>query len=381
MVFKPIVMAPMVVPALLAGAVISVWPANAQHSEQIAATYLSNVPMAAYRLTGTTLTINYPRNWKVDEKPDKDTLVKFSGTISEGLFGAVTVAVSPQNQLSLATFCKVLEEAHLSKLPGYRKLAEANINFGADRKMVGLSRVISLDMGGTRITQRWIVFPLGSDFGCMTFISPSEQYEKIAPLFNDMLLRLASGSASSKTAVRAATASSSPVRTTSGAEVGRSGDNPQYVNIKANGTPLAFSYPQDWQVEEAGESNHLLKIIKKGAPANASELSLYCSDMPPNTSVEQLLNGLEEKIYNGKKNYRLVSRQALAFGSGAGVEGVEQEISFEHNGVPLAQRMVSFVVKDKFYLLTLISSRASDVNGVNSRILFNHIKASLSVSD
>jgi hypothetical protein len=347
-------------------------------AEQIPSTYLSNLAMSAYRLPGGALTLSYPQNWKLEEKPDKDTLVKFSGTLADGAFGAATVAISAQNQLSLATFCKVLEEVHLSKLPAYRKLSESSITFGRDRKLTGSSRLISFEMGGTKITQRWVIFPVGTDFICMTFLSPSEHYEKVAPLFNDMLLHIASGSSSPRAVGQFSAKNHSPISTAGDADVSRSADTSQYVSIKANGTPLAFSYPKDWQVEDSGEIDHLLKITKKGAPGTASEISLYCSDMPPNTTVEQLMTRLEEKIYNGKKNYRLINRQTSGFGSGPGVEGLEQEMTFEHNGMPFSQRTVSFVVKDKFYVLTLISTKANDVS---DRMLFNRIKASLVVSD
>ncbi len=333
--------------------------------------------MGTYRLPSLGLSVSYPVKWKVEEKPDKDTLVKVSGTVQESLSGIMTVSTNQRNDLSLATFCKMLEEGHLSKQPGYQKLSEYLMNFGRDHKFVGINRLISLDMGGTKVRQRWVVFPYGADFVCIVFTSTAEQYDKIAPLYNDMLVRLAPPEVTS-TATRSpyqahAAGADTAVATGSGINAGTSAG--QFIGVKANGTPVSFSYPQNWQVEEPGEGGHLLKISNKPADGRASEISLYCSDMPPNVTADFMLSKLEEKVYEGKKNYRLVNRQPANFGSGTTVDGVEQEISFEHNGSPFRQRLVSFVVKDKFYLLSLVSNRTNDVD---DRMLFSRIKASIS---
>jgi hypothetical protein len=100
--------------------------------------------------------------------------------------------------------------------------------------------------------------------------------------------------------------------------------------------------------------------------------------MPPNVTVDYMLGKMEEKVYDGKKNYRLINRQPVSFGSGTSLDGVEQEISFEHNGTPFRQRLLSFVVRDKVYLLSLISTRTNDAD---DRMLFGRLKASIAVKD
>jgi hypothetical protein len=339
----------------------------ARHPQQLPPSQDLGWNLTDYYVKDAGMTVSYPRSWKVEEHPEKGTAVKFTDT-APGSIANYSVMVSQNTGGSLDTYVRVVEDAFLSHLPAYKRLDQREVAIGRNRRMTATSNLFTFDMNGIAIKERMTMFPLGTNWVTIAFAAIDSQFDKANPLSNQVLVSISPSAPGNR--LPNATAAV-PVAGTTGSAAHRSGESYEFSTCQQEKGPVAFAYPKNWQVEHLDDPDHPLKISSKESNGSFAEMNLYCGDMHPYATVEQMLQSLEDKYYAGKKNYRLAHQDPGSFGAGGSLQGICQEVSFEQNGMQVRQKMAAFQVKDKIYVLSLVSPnwKDSEMQSLFSKVL------------
>lgn len=309
------------------------------------------------------INVAYPTGWKVQEHSDKDNLVKFSGSTSDGASGEISVNACKQNGVSLEAFAKLLQDILVSKIPSYRVTKQTTINIGRQKNIKALCRDASFSVGTMSIKQRYVLFNCLDNVVTVSLISPNSQFEKLVPLSNEVFDSIISSAGTQRDASRLESAST---------------PGNQYIDYRDKKVPVSFSYPKGWTSEDAEDRDHLAKLVGHYPDGSIAEISLYCGDSHPFVSMEQMLQELENRFYSDRKDYRLVRQEPAAFGSGTNIQGIAQEVSFDYKGMNVKQCFVCFPCKEKYYLLSVLSPNLKDSE---LQSLFHKVIATIRLSE
>ncbi len=304
-----------------------------------------SLQLTPYVLNGAGLAFSYPRGWKVNERPDADSLVKISGTGADGMGAEFAVGmhqISPG--LTKETFATMFEETAIGKLPGYKKVDEKRVSFGQQRAFEGVLEDFSFDANGTRVTQRLVTTSADDRIYTFAFTCSGTQFEKLMPLCDQILATMKRDGGSGRTA-RAV------------------GAQPQAIaweSFHSASVPFSLSYPSGWRLEETGEKDHPLKIAGTDRVGRFAGVDVHCGDLHPAASLEMLADGLEGKYFTDLKNYKRGKRESTNFGRSSNLQGLYQEISFEKDGHPAKQLSVFFRNGDRCYMLSMTAMGWTD---------------------
>ncbi|MBP9091726.1 hypothetical protein KBI23_11895 [bacterium] len=106
------------------------------------------------------LQFKYPRSWKAQRRPDKDSLVKISGKTASGTEAEIVVsAVDAPKGLSAQQFSKILDEAFYSKLTGVKKTVFGDVLVGKSARLKGYSQTITFAANGYISGQEYLIIP------------------------------------------------------------------------------------------------------------------------------------------------------------------------------------------------------------------------------
>jgi hypothetical protein len=325
----------------------------------VAAQALSN-----FNVKEAGINISYPTGWKVQEHPDKDSLVKFSGATGDGVAGEISVNAAKQfSGVSLETFAQMLQDVVASKLTSYHVTKQTTVYIGKQKNLKAICREANFSVGTLPIMQRYVIFVCADNFVTVSTISSPNQSEKLIALSNEVFDSITGSTGKQSDSHPSETASTS---------------NSQFTDYTDKRVPVSFSYPRGWTSEEAEDLDHPAKIVGHYPDGSYAEISLYRGDSHPYVTMEQMLQELENRYYANSKDYRLVRQEPSAFGSGTAIQGIAEEVSFDYKGMKVKQCFVFFPCKDKVYLLSVLSPNLKDSE---LQALFHKVIATIRLTD
>ncbi|HEY9786263.1 MAG TPA: hypothetical protein V6D17_12725 [Candidatus Obscuribacterales bacterium] len=105
----------------------------------------------------TGVSFSYPKGWKVEKHPDKDTLVKVS---SERAACDISLSASDNElNLRLTDWLNIVDRYFLSKLPGFKELSREYVLIGRHKNIPALSRQLKLTYQGYPVRQQQVLIP------------------------------------------------------------------------------------------------------------------------------------------------------------------------------------------------------------------------------
>ncbi|MBY0552233.1 MAG: hypothetical protein K2W95_33445 [Candidatus Obscuribacterales bacterium] len=88
--------------------------------------------------------LKYPRGWSVVKKPDRDTIVKFSGTAAPNVDAEISASLIDDGGLKVDDFAQVFGTLMFAKLSRVRKSSLQKIYVGASGRLAGQLQTVSL---------------------------------------------------------------------------------------------------------------------------------------------------------------------------------------------------------------------------------------------
>jgi len=302
---------------------------------------LPGLPLKTYVSSEGGVSFSFPANWSLQEKPDKDTIMKASGDAGSNLNGEIAldrfgdlVNGSEKESASL------IESMFLAKLGDYKKLSEQDVVFGAQR-LRGHGQIFTASVNGINIWQRRIYFS-GSDgrLLVLVFTCPPQQSQYLIPISNNILSSVRENQPATKTVNAAGAVSAAPVRS--------------FADYVAKSAGVSFAYPADWQVQNAHESNLEAKIAGIGANGKRGEITLHSTEANYLTS-EDLARGLEADANKASdvKHYSEIHSENQSFGASSNISGLVTENTFEFSGQQGRQMVGFFKEGDRHFIIAV----------------------------
>ena len=303
----------------------------------------------------------YPVNWHSESKPDKDTAVKISGTLSDGSPAEIALKQSDSKDLSAETISKIFEDAYLKKLSDYKMLSSKNIVFGEGWHFNGIDKQVTFDTNGTNFRQRFVFFDGPEGVLIFTFSAPAASFDKLQTISNQVAM-----------SVKKAKVSTSDPKMIPQAPVAWT-----FESMQTKTLPLAFSYPKGWQTEIHSDRDHPLSIHGADSSGKPGSIEVHCGDAPPSLGIEPLATIMEEKYFSDLKNYRRVKEEPISFGSMNNLQGVVHEMTFGETSQSMTQMALFFLQDARVYSFSLTCGGWKD-NEV--RALFHKIVATIKIT-
>lgn len=323
--------------------------------------------VADYSNTTYGISFKYPKDWQESKAEGKEALVKFAGANSDGLHGEVilnryTDGSTPESILSFIN-------QYVGNLADFKKVQEKKVAIGVNRKLAATLEDVTFNLGTLKFEQRYAVFQHKDATYTLVFTSPIGHFNSMAPIFNNILLSVQTGSsiASSTKGV----AMMPLANATEKAIVLRS--------YKANNLPVSFDYPADWKV--ASGTHHDEAVSMHGANSKGHEATIVLNrgDMhAAPLSIDEVADALQKEYFDPLKNYHRVTRQNQNFGRSSKVNGVVQEQTFDQDGLSVKQMVAMFYHKDKTYALSIVAPGWKDSD---MHQLFYKVLATVDVHD
>jgi len=305
------------------------------------------------------ISFGFPANWSIQEKPDKDTIMKASAEAGSNLNGEI--ALDRYGELingSTKETASLIESTFLTKM-GFKKVGEQELVFGAQR-LRGIGQTFTASANGFNIWQRRIYFPASDGhLLVLTFTCPPQQSQYLVSLSNNVL----------------STVRENGQRSTVGT-IGASSVTPDsFATYVAKSVGVSFLYPANWQVQNARESNLEVKIAGVGANGKRGEIALHSTDANYVTS-EDLARGLEAEANKAPdvKHYSEIHSDNQGFGSSHNISGLVNESTFEFAGQQARQMAGFFKEGDRHYIIAV---RGVDWNSNEIHNLFSKVIASI----
>jgi hypothetical protein len=299
-----------------------------------AATPPQDAPEATYSDKETGLSFSYPSSATIEHNPDKDTIVKFTGSLSTGgqpgqaEFFVVTIN---RNELTAGSdpgaAVKALDERFFTQLQNYRLVNNERKWIGKHSQFDADIRTFSHEMGGIRVRQKWIIFkdPQAKNrLGMMTFITPERDSADLDRLTSRLLATLDHPSANTATSV-----SAQPLR-------------------RSTFDGITIAYPGEWTSLSNPDRDTLLKL-------QSGNLEMRVGSMPTemNIGLDQMQKILDDEILSKLPRYKKLSDTTRRYGTGAA--GVKETFSGESEGMPAFGQAFFFPYSNKLYCLIMIS--------------------------
>ncbi len=106
------------------------------------------------------LQFKYPRSWKAQRRPDKDSLVKISGKTASGTEAEIVVsAVDAPKGLTAQQYSKILDQAVYAKLSGVKKKVYGDVLVGKGARLKGYSQTVTFAANGYIGGQEYLILP------------------------------------------------------------------------------------------------------------------------------------------------------------------------------------------------------------------------------
>jgi hypothetical protein len=319
---------------------------------------LPGTPLKTYVSTEGGISFSFPASWSLQEKPDKDTIMKASADSGSNLNGEI--ALDRYGDLvngSEKDSASMIETMFLAKLGDYKKLSEQDIVFGPQR-LRGHGQIFTASVNGMNIWQRRIYFS-GRDgrLLVLTFSCPPQQSQYLIPLSNNILSSVRENQPAAKN-VNAAGATSTAAVTSLATYIAKSAG-------------ISFAYPSDWQVQNAHESNLEVKLAGLGANGKRGEVTLHSTDANYVTS-EDLSRGLEAEANKATdiKHYSEIHSENQNFGASSNISGLVTENTFEFSGQQGRQMVGFFKEGDRHFIIAVrgLNWSANELHNLFSKI-------------
>jgi hypothetical protein len=299
------------------------------------------------------VSFGFPVNWSVQEKPDKDTIMKANADAASDLNGEVSFNrlgdMPPGSEKEAAT---IIENGSLAKLSAYKKLGEQKLVFGPQR-LSGIGQIFTATVNGINIWQRRIYFSsTNGHLLVLSFTCPPQQSQNLVLLSNNILASVRENHSAG------AAAAIPPI-------------NP-YSTYVAKFAGLSFAYPSDWQVQNAHENNLEVKLAGNGANGKRGEISLHSTEGAYLTS-EDLGRAIEAEALKSPvvKGYSHVSDEGQNFGSSLNLPGFVTESTFEYSGLPARQIVGSFKEGDRHFVIGVrgVNWTSNEIHSLFSKVI------------
>lgn len=300
--------------------------------ETLTATGAPTGRWVSYRNTKTGLTLSYPSHWKLQESPDKDTLLKIDSPTCTLGFAVENTPGMPVRQAA-----SMWENLVLSQLKDYRLISSQRIRVGNNKSLHGFSFVIEFSAGEVPIRQRWIFFgQTGSVYHAILSMPAGADRKDIPDAYRILSSIIFTGGTSAAQIPLEAPASQPWSQ----------------LSLFQEG-PLTISYPREWLVNKHPEPDVLVKFTGKTEDGSA-ELQIRRSLSDHNLSLEEVASLVETHYLKQLKNYRRFKQESVNLGGGA--SGILQEFTFEISGIPFRQISAYRLSGDHLYTLNLVAS-------------------------
>lgn len=138
---------------------------------------------AEYRDT-SGLQFRYARSWKVEPRPDKDTVVKVSGRTESGSDAEVSVSIMDNGmKLTPRTFLEILDNALFSKIGKVSRVVNGEVLVGKSGRLKGYSEVVSFVMRGVPMKQERLVMDANGKLVTFVLTTGEWQFEQALPMW------------------------------------------------------------------------------------------------------------------------------------------------------------------------------------------------------
>lgn len=300
-----------------------------------------------FREPRTGLTITYPAQWKLVEKPDMDTLFRIDAPTYAIGFGVDNSPGLPVKQAA-----RMWEAVILPQMPGYKLISTNRVKLGQNGSLDGLTSVIEFNANDIVMKQRWIFFgQTGNVFHVVISSPKGANAEGLADIHQLLMsLKFTGGALASQ-----------------GAPAQK--DTPPWSRLSLfQDGPLTINYPEGWQVNKFPEPEVLVKLHGKTESGEA-DLQIRRSIVDRNTSLDEIAETIETNYLKQLKNFRRIRQEPA--GLPGGVSGILQEFTFEASGLPFRQVTVYRREGDHLYTLSLTAFnwKQSDVLTLFNRCL------------
>lgn len=302
----------------------------------------------------TGLSFCYPKSWK--EESDKDAIVKFNGTTSTGEFGEIKLGHNVGFS-DVDAVIKVIGVGLEQLLPGFKKISTEKIRFGDRYQLTGTELIVSFTFNGTPMFNRFIFFVHGGEVQSISFVCQAEQYQKMQPLFDRLLLTVHSTSGS--THIASSTGQTSVQ------------SRWQLKTYSDKSGKISLSYPDGWQLKNNDPGKDLdIKFVGKSADGMGGELFLSRLEMPPGMTLDQFADTFEETYLKPLKDFRKNSTRRSAFGVSR-EEAIIRDCTFSAEGHRARHDAAFFSSGGQFYCLALntIYWKEQDCKDLFERVL------------
>ncbi len=333
----------------------------------------SNLQMTfnTYKDNQTGISFVYPKGWKENQDRDKNCLIKFCGATADGANGEI--ALNKYDDAPDNTRCeqvkKFMDDFVYPKLQNFKRLQDQRVAIGPNRKIPAFLEDVSFTMAGMNFQQRAVFFDTKSGRYSLMMTSPAATFNSLTPIYNHVLLNLRTLDA------RETAAGLNGKRSN---KIESAANSVKLSPFQSSITPVTFSYPDDWSVQETGNKNEPIIIKGKNADGIGAQINLYRGDMHPWFTLENMADSLEKEFFEAQKSFRRVSRQQQNFGNLSKVNGIIQENSFENNGAHVKQMVAMFSHNDKCYALCIYAPNWKEND---MRLLFNKMLATVQVQE
>lgn len=320
----------------------------------------SQAAVSDYSNTAYGIAFKYPKEWQESKSEDKDALVKFNGTMNDGLNGEVQLSRfsegdSPEKILSF------LNQFMFSKLTDFKKLQEKKVAIGVNRKIAAELQDICFNISGLKVQQRYVLFQHKGETYSLVFTSPSGQFNALTPVFNNVLLSLRTGSG----------VTSSTRGVTTKALSGSSEKTVSLQTYRTNNLPITFSYPAGWKVVQGAHPEEVVSMHGTNSTGHDAFMVLHRGETHHLQSIDDVADALQKEFFEPQKSFHRVNRQNQNFGRMSKVNGVVQEQTYVKDGVTVKQMVAMFYHGEKTYALSLVAPgwKESDMHQMFYKVL------------
>lgn len=128
------------------------------------------------------LQFSYDRSWKVEQHPDKDTLVKVSGRTPTGSDAEVSVSIMDNGMgLTPGAFLEILDKLLYAKIGKVSKVINGNVLVGKQERLRGYSEIASFAVHGIPMKQERLIIESKGKLVSFILTTGEWQFEQALP--------------------------------------------------------------------------------------------------------------------------------------------------------------------------------------------------------
>jgi hypothetical protein len=286
----------------------------------------STTRQPTYTEKTTGLTFSYPAGAKLEETPDKDTLIRISGeypTAGHGFMVTVN-KVEVQPGTDPETLSRLLEEKSFSALKDSTLLSHEQKYLGTRSQFHGVVDTVRFSNGKDVMCQKWAFFKdpqAGGQLRVMTIVTKATDIANLDRLFSDVF-----------TTLNHSVAEASPVTPRA------------FATATVEG--ISFHHPSEWNAVRNPDRDTLIKVS-----GPSSEVRIGALPLDVNISSDQMQKMIEDEFLSHLTDVKKLTDANVTYGGR--LAGQKSTYNFDMEGHRCFGTLFIFSNRNKLYAMQL----------------------------